>query len=553
MAITQRLDLRQSQSLVMTPQLQQAIKLLQLNNIELSAYVEQELERNPLLEQNEDLPDPAATSVQEPAAGSGEDSRPDNAGDAPADTPVEAQLDPGFAEEAPAEITIDENGIGAEPDQALDADFGEVYSEDGNTDRAQEQTDTTMSEVAEPGLGGGMDAPGLNTGLGGNTRGGSFDDENYSIENTLSEDVDLREHLNQQLALAVQDPAGRLIGAALVDGVEEDGYIREALTDIAERLGADIDRVEEVLAVIQTFDPPGIGARDLAECLAIQLKEQNRYDPAIAAMLDNLDLLAKQDYNALMRICEVDEEDLADMVSDIRGLDPKPGRQFESNALHAVVPDVFLRQKPDGGWAIELNTDTLPRVLVNNHYYAEVSGKTKNTEDKTYLTECYATANWLVKSLDQRANTILKVATELVRQQDSFFVLGVQYLRPLNLKTIADVIGMHESTVSRVTTNKYIGTPRGIFEMKYFFTAAIPSTTGGDAFSAESVRHRIKELIDHEIPESVLSDDRIVEILRAEDIDIARRTVAKYREAMRIPSSVQRRRQKKLEQKLVGR
>lgn len=551
MAISQRLDLRQSQNLVMTPQLQQAIKLLQLNNIELSAYVEQELERNPLLEQN----DGPAEAVEAPAQtqenpDTGMDTGAGNDGEQAAADP---QLDAGFNDEAPAEIQIDTDGKGGDADQALDADFGEVYAEDGVTDRTQEQEASSMSEAPDAGLGGGLEAPGLNTGLGGNSRGGSFDDDNYSLENTLSEEVDLREHLNSQLALAASDPAARMIGTALIDGVDEDGYIREELAEIAERLGAEEDLVEAVLDIIQTFDPPGIGARNLAECLAIQLKEQNRYDPAIAAMLENLDLLAKQDYTALMRICEVDEEDLAEMVGDIRGLDPKPGRQFESSTLHAVVPDVFLRQKPDGGWAIELNTDTLPRVLVNNHYYAEVSGKTKNAEDKTYLTECYATANWLVKSLDQRANTILKVATELVRQQDSFFVLGVQYLRPLNLKTIADVIGMHESTVSRVTTNKYIGTPRGIFEMKYFFTAAIPSTSGGDAFSAESVRHRIKELIDHEMPESVLSDDRIVEILRAEDIDIARRTVAKYREAMRIPSSVQRRRQKKLDQKLVGR
>jgi RNA polymerase sigma-54 factor len=233
------------------------------------------------------------------------------------------------------------------------------------------------------------------------------------------------------------------------------------------------------------------------------------------------------------------------MIAEIKSLNPKPGEAFEPPLDQPVVPDVLVRRGPDGGWAIELNSDTLPRVLVNNAYYSEVSGRTaKDKKAKEYLSDCLQSANWLVRSLHQRATTILKVATEIVRQQDRFLEHGVQYLRPLVLRDIADAIGMHESTVSRVTSNKFVATPRGIFELKYFFTASIASSGGGEAHSAEAVRDRIKRLIDAEPPSAVLSDDRIVELLRDDGVDIARRTVAKYREALRIPSSVQRRREK---------
>jgi RNA polymerase sigma-54 factor len=295
---------------------------------------------------------------------------------------------------------------------------------------------------------------------------------------------------------------------------------------------------------VQGFDPPGVCARNLTECLAIQLKERNRFDPAMAALVAHLDLLAKRDLAALRRLCGVSEEDLTDMIAEIRQLNPKPGLAFGSTLVQPIVPDVFVRPGPDGGFLIELNSDTLPKVLVNQSYHSAVARTAKNEKDKTYLADCLQTATWLIRALDQRAKTILKVATEIVRQQDGFFVHGVQHLRPLNLKTIADAISMHESTVSRVTANKYMATNRGIFELKYFFTSAIAAADGGDAHSAEAVRHRIRQLIDAESPEQVLSDDTIVEKLREAGIDIARRTVAKYREAMRIASSVQRRREK---------
>jgi RNA polymerase sigma-54 factor len=285
-------------------------------------------------------------------------------------------------------------------------------------------------------------------------------------------------------------------------------------------------------------------ARNLTECLAIQLKERDRYDPAMRALVEHLDLLAKRDLAGLRRICGVSDDDLADMIAEIRMLNPKPGLAFGSTTVQPIVPDVFVRSAPDGTWQVELNSDTLPKVLINQRYHAQVSKTTRNDKEKAYIADCLQTATWLVRALDQRAKTILKVSSEIVRQQDGFFARGVQHLRPLNLKTVADAISMHESTVSRVTANKYMATNRGIFELKYFFTSAIAAADGGEAHSAEAVRHRIRQLIDSESAAEVLSDDTIVEKLRGAGIDIARRTVAKYREAMRIPSSVQRRREK---------
>jgi RNA polymerase sigma-54 factor len=335
-----------------------------------------------------------------------------------------------------------------------------------------------------------------------------------------------------------------MIGQHLVDLVDESGYLTGDLASVAEKLGAPLAEVEAVLAIIQTFDPSGVAARNLAECLAIQLQERDRYDPAMQALVAHLDLLAKRDLAGLKKVCGIDDADLADMIAEIRALNPKPGLAFGSTAVQPLVPDVFVRQAADGSYAVELNADTLPKVLVDQSYYAVVAKTAKKDTEKSYLNECLQTATWLVRALDQRAKTILKVSTEIVRQQDAFFAHGVQHLRPLNLKTVADAISMHESTVSRVTANKYMATSRGIFELKYFFTSSIASADGGEAHSAEAVRHRIRQLIDGEGAEGVLSVDTIVEKLRTAGVDIARRTVAKYREAMKIPSSVQRRREK---------
>jgi RNA polymerase sigma-54 factor len=346
--------------------------------------------------------------------------------------------------------------------------------------------------------------------------------------------------------LLLADPADRLIARFLIDGVNEAGYLETELDAVASQLGAPLARVEAVLATLQGVDPVGVFARNVRECLALQLRERDRLDPLMQCLLEHLDLVASHDLVALARVVGVDREDLADMLSELRELDPKPGRAFEAGPVEAIVPDVFVREAPLGGWQIELNSDILPRVLINRVYYASVTRKARDATEKTFLTDCLASANWLAKSLDQRAQTILKVAAEIVRQQDAFLVHGISHLRPMTLRAVAEVIEMHESTVSRVTSNKYLATPRGVFEMKYFFTTALGSSTGGEDHSAETVRHRIRQLIDAEAPEDILSDDTIAELLQKErGIEVARRTVAKYREGMNIPSSVIRRRQKR--------
>lgn len=507
MAIGPRLEMRQGQSLVMTPQLQQAIKLLQLSNLELGEYVEQELEKNPLLE----------ASAAEPDIESLNAANDDRDFDAPTSETT---------------LSLSEEGPPPSREGDLDMDYENVYADESRSD-AQNEAAVSMPEQTS------SDWQNVKSGS-----SGSGDGE-FSIEATLTREATLAEHLTDQMNMALKTPNDRMIGAYLIDNVNEMGYMTAELNEVAEKLGADIEDVEAVLQVLQTFEPTGICARNLKECLALQLAERDRLDPTMKIFLEHLELFAKRDFDLLMKLCGADREDIASMIEDIRDCNPKPGLAFGGEPSVPVIPDVFIRQRADGTWAIELNTETLPRVLVNQQYYAEVSKLSGDPKAKAYLSECLNNANWLVKSLDQRARTILKVAAEIVRQQDAFLMYGIQHLRPLNLRTVADAISMHESTVSRVTNSKYIATPRGIFEMKYFFTSSINATAGGEGHSAEAVRHRIKELIDAELNDAVLSDDNIVEILKGSGIDIARRTVAKYREALNIPSSVQRRREKK--------
>jgi RNA polymerase sigma-54 factor len=494
----------------MTPQLQQAIKLLQLSNMELMEFVEEELERNPLLEHSES--DEQAERRSGDAGEKQEDANQNESGDA------------SQGDEEKLDLTT--NQVQRDAENVFDTDAENVFPE--AADPAPALVGDNWSSV----------------GSGGGAGGGDGD---VNLEAFVAEELSLQDHLMAQLPLAISDPVKRLIGNHLVDMVDEGGYIRGSLENLAERLGAPMELIEETLATMQTFEPAGVFARDLAECLTLQLKDQNRFDPAIETFIANLDLMAARDLAGLKRACEVSDEDLADMISEIKMLEPKPGLKFGKSSVQAIVPDVFVRLRPDGSWLVELNNDTLPKVLVNQAYYATVSKAAKLEKDKTYLHDCLQTANWLVKSLDQRARTILKVSKEIVKQQDAFLTHGVQFLRPLNLKTIAYAIEMHESTVSRVTSNKYMATSRGNFELKYFFTSSIPSSGAGEAHSSEAVRHRIKQLIDNESVTKILSDDKIVELLKVDGIDIARRTVAKYRESMRIPSSVQRRREKKME------
>lgn len=505
--------MRQGQSLVLTPQLLQAIKLLQLSSVDLAAFVDEELERNPMLEREAEEPGGA-----QPEAFS--DGGPDM-------EPGAGEADPGeWASEAlETSAAAIESNLGTEISNSFDADRPLTAAE-----MAPAPSESNLSADSWSGAGAGGGAGG--------------DGEAPNLEAYVAAEVSLQDHLAQQLAHVGLGPAESLIGEMLIDLIDENGYFTGDLGEIATRLGVAPARAGAVLATIQSFDPPGIGARTLAECLAIQLIERDRFDPAMQELVGHLPLLAKRDFAALRRICGVDEEDMAEMVAEIRALDPKPGRAFGSSQVQSVAPDVYVRAAADGSWAVELNSEALPRVLVNQVYAARVSKLAASDTDKSFVANCLQTASWLTKSLEQRAKTILKVSSEIVRQQDGFLAMGIEHLRPLNLKTIADAIGMHESTVSRVTANKYMMTPRGLFELKYFFTASIAASAGGEGHSAESVRHKIKRLIDTEDPRDVLSDDAIVLRLKDANIDIARRTVAKYREGLRIASSVERRREK---------
>lgn len=490
MALMQKLALKQGQSLVMTPQLQQAIKLLQMSNLEIQAFVETELERNPLLERSDATSENTNTREEVPAA------------------PTETETP--FTNEAKGA-----DGDGAD----LGSDAIRPSPPESSNAMPSDYSPRSSGQV-------------------------SLDGEAYDFAANISRDITLAEHLTSQLALHLKDASDLLIGQYLIGMVNEAGYLTADTSSVAHTLGTSEEHVARVLKILKTFDPPGVFAADLPDCLRIQLEDLNHYDPAMAVMLDNLALVAKRDFQALKNLCQVSLEDIHDMFAELRKLNPKPGHAFGSDPVIAVVPDVYVRAAQDGNWIVELNSESLPRVLVNNQYMAKVSRGAQKTEDKLFLSDAHAQASWLVKSLDQRAKTILKVAREIVRQQDAFLVLGVQHLRPITLKMVADAIEMHESTVSRVTSNKYIATPRGHFELKYFFTNAIQSATSeGESHSAESVRHRIKEMIAAETADKVLSDDEIVDNLKLANIDIARRTVAKYRESLNIPSSVGRRRE----------
>jgi RNA polymerase sigma-54 factor len=497
MSLAPRLDLRQSQSLVMTPQLQQAIKLLALSNLEVETFIAEEIERNPLLE---------ASREEEGGEREG------------GDEPLVAERDEPAGSD---ELIV----AGESAGETLDVDFTvETFHHDSASDSVGS----------------------LDGGLGLNMAGGAgASEDGPDFDRFAASNLTLAEHLMAQAGAVVTGP-DMFIAAHLIDQIDECGYLSASLLDVANRLGVPLARVEAVLGIIQTFDPTGVGARNLAECIALQAKEADRYDPAMARLIDNLDLVARGALPQLKRICGVDDEDLADMIRELRNYDPKPGCRYGGDPVQGVVPDIFVARRATG-WAVEINAATLPRVLVNRAYYVELTAGPQSKASKSWLSDAMASANWLVKALDQRQRTIIKVASEIVKQQEAFFLNGVAHLKPLTLARVADAIEMHESTVSRVTSNKYLSCARGLFELKYFFTSGIASADGGDAVSAEAVKSAIRALIAAEDPKRVLSDDTLVDMLRDKGFDIARRTVAKYREALGIGSSVQRRRQKALQ------
>jgi RNA polymerase sigma-54 factor len=486
MGLGPSLTIRQSQSLVLTPQLAQAIKLLQLSNLELEAAIAEELAKNPLLESQND----GESGEAEPAGEFISESGSEGEWDAPDDPGAD-------------DLILDR----ADDDRPLDRDWeGEALEVD------------SFADVST----------------------GPSDDEAFDADRFEYRPDSLADHLLAQLH-GVPGTVGRL-ARFIAEGLDETGYLPLTVADVASDTGEEIELVEKALAIVQDLDPAGVGARDLAECLALQAKAADRYDPAMARLIDNLDLLAKGRTKDLMRICGVDEEDLADMIRELRAYDPKPGCRFSRSASDIVSPDVLVRHTPRG-YAVELNQATLPRLLVNRTYYAELRSGPQDKASKAWLSECLASANWLVKALDQRARTIVKVVSAIVERQRGFFDDGVQALRPLTLREIAEAIGMHESTVSRVTSNKYLLCERGLYELKYFFGSGVASAEGEGA-AAEAVKAAIKDVIAAE--QDVLSDDAIAAILKDKGLEVARRTVVKYREAMGIGSSIQRRRQRKI-------
>ncbi len=497
MAIGPRLDLRQSQSLVMTPQLQQAIKLLAASNLEIETFISDALEANPLLEAG--------------VVSSDNESPPSDPDDIPREEFTSDQLMAQTQGESEAPLDIDAGAL----DRDRDTGDGVAISA------------TTNDWGAAGGSGGaaGEDFPG--------------------IEATQASEASLGEHLDQQIGgIAVNDKeafAARHIAGLLDDA----GYLASDLRDVAYDLGVTLDEAEDALEVVQMCDPTGVGARSLAECLALQAREADRLDPCMRKLIDNLELVALGEVARLKRLCQVDDEDFADMLRELRSFDPKPGLAFAPTTTDAIVPDVLLTQNDNDGWDIALNEETLPRLVVNRSYFVEVNDGSPGTEAQGWLKEKLADAHWLIRALDQRQKTILKTAAEIVKQQDGFFRRGVSELRPLTLREVAEQIDMHESTVSRVTSNKYLHCDRGCFELKYFFSSGVASSDGEGA-SSEAIKARIKALTDAEEPKKVLSDQKLADLLRDEGFDLARRTVAKYREAIGIGSSAQRRRQKKL-------
>lgn len=505
-----RLELRHSQSLVLTPQLQQSLKILQYSTQELLNYIESELEQNPLL------------SVAEQLEVEGPGEKKDNLHDS------ESYKN--------SDDTAKSEDFSSVSDGVLDTSYENTWDEKENSNQT-EQSQEQYHESSQQDFGSGK----------GNRS--SFDDSSTSLEQNISSAKTLRDHLLEQVTADFDSAEEKIIAAHIIDALDDSGYLTKDTKPLQELLGCTTEQIEGVIRKLQKFDPPGIFARSLSECLALQLADRNRLDPAMQKLIENLELCAKGELKKLEKICGVGHEDMVDMINEIKTLNPKPGSDFSGEMVQALVPDIYVRKNPfKSEWIVELNNENLPKLLVNKKYYSEVKGKVSGEKERKYLSEKMNTANWLVKALNQRAETILKVATELVAQQNEFFEKGIKYLKPMVLRDIADAIEMHESTVGRVTTGKYIATPRGTYELKFFFSSSLGEGAAGESeVSSRTVKHRIKELIDHEDNEKILSDDKIVQILGNESMNVARRTVAKYRDALGIPSSSQRRRQKRLQ------
>lgn len=490
MAISPRLEIKQSQSLLMTQQLRQAINLLQLNNLELNEFIETELERNPLLEREDEHLNSFNDEEKQPSIDN------INTEQSSTSSPEEFMSDIGY-------------------DQTFD-DFGsdsEGYQTEINSDWYEYNKFKDHQNI---------------------------DDDFDFLQERISSSKSLYRHIEEQIEITFKSETDKIIAHILTEQLDAAGYFRGNTSEIAQQLKCSPQRINIILSKMQQFEPSGIFAKNLSECLKIQLQDINRYDPSIAILVENLPLLADGKIKELQKKCSASLEDIQSMILDIKSLNPKPAHGWDYDINPYIIPDVFVRRKKDGSYHIELNHNSLPKILINHRYYSDLSNSDKAA--KRFLKEHLSSANFLIKALHQRATSLLRVSEELVRTQQDFFNYGIEKLKPLSLKDIAYNLEMHESTVSRITSNKYIHTPNGIFELKFFFSAAANSYIGQDDVSTLSIKHKIKQIINNEDKEKILSDDKISELLSNEGIKIARRTIAKYREALGIPSSAERKR-----------
>ena len=487
MAITPRLEIKQTQSLLMTPELRQAINILQLNNIELNQLIEQEIEQNPLLEKEEDI------------------------------------LNNQESEKIHTIDDIEEN-FTANEEILPDINYDTSFTDDFGSDREGYETDNDYDWAA----------------YNKNKDINSSDPDYDYFEQKLAGEKSLYTFLDEQISTSFTSPKEKIIAKSLCEHLDAAGYFRGDIKEIAKKFRCPTQIIINVLNRLKDFEPSGIFAENLKECLSIQLKDINRYDPLIAKLLDNLPLLADGRIKELLKICNTSSEELFEMISDIKSLNPKPTAEWNNEYSPYIIPDIFVKRNKYGEYRVELNNMSLPKLLINHNYRSNLSISNKLTD--RYLKEKISSANFLIKAMHQRATTILRISEEIVKIQHNFFEYGIEHLKPLNLKDLAYNLELHESTISRASTNKYMHTPCGTFELKYFFSAAASSYIGKNNISTHSIKHKIKSLINAEDPKKILSDDKIAEILAQEGIKIARRTVAKYRESLGIPTSAERKR-----------
>ena len=491
MQLGQQIKMRQSQSLVMTPQLQQAIKLLQMTNLELCQYLENQQAENPFLEID--------TNTQE--------SRNDDY------------------------QTQDETS-----NLSDDMQSGKSISEDPSSNQDYENRyETELNERPK------LDSP---SPISKNTSTEDFDDY---ISNLASRPETLKEHVRKQISLELKESKDLLIASVLTDYLEPTGWLTTKIEEIANEINCHVDEVNGVLIKLQKLEPAGVFAKNLSECLKLQLEEKSLLSEEIKVLLDNLDLLAKGEIKQLIKITNFTQEEISQSIALIRSLNPKPGETFLYDETIQNSPDVIVT-KGRNGWVVELNKSTLPAVVIDENYISKMTLKKQDSNSSSYVADTIASARWLKRSVEQRNSTTLTIASAIIAQQEDFLKNGLSHLKPMVLRDIASNVGMHESTVSRVTTGLTIETPRGCFAMKYFFSVSLNSAENGESYAATAVREAIKKLISEEPAKKPLSDEAIAIIMKKDGIDLARRTVAKYREIMKIPSSAQRRRQTILEE-----